>query len=86
MNFAMTDEPKQVISTQIPAPLLLDAKQAAALLGIGKTHLYALHSSGKIPLPVRLGRRTLWRAEELKSWISAGCPTRQKWISMQKGF
>jgi excisionase family DNA binding protein len=80
----MTEEPKQNIAMQMPEPLLLDAKQAAAMLGIGRTHLYALHSSGRLPLPLRLGRRTLWRADELKNWVSAGCPSRQKWIVMRE--
>ena len=79
----MTEEPKQDVAFQKPEPLLLDAKQAAAMLNIGRTHLYALHSSGQLPLPLRLGRRTLWRADELKKWVLAGCPSRQKWITMR---
>jgi predicted DNA-binding transcriptional regulator AlpA len=79
----MTSKSKQTVVSQMSEPLLLDAKQTSALLGIGRTHLYALHSSGRLPLPLRLGRRTLWRAEELKNWVLAGCPSRQKWLSMQ---
>lgn len=63
-------------------PLLLSADQAAAFLGIGRSHLYGLHSSGRLPLPVRLGRRTLWRRDELTTWVKAGCPARQKWDTM----
>ena len=81
----MTEVPKQNIAPQVPEPILLDAKQAALMLGIGKTHLYALHSSGRLPLPLRLGRRTLWRVDELKEWVSVGCPSCQKWIAMRGG-
>jgi predicted DNA-binding transcriptional regulator AlpA len=58
---------------------LLCDKEAAALLGIGRTLLWGLHNSGRLPLPVKLGRRTLWNFEELKAWTAAGCPARQKW-------
>jgi len=80
----MAKELEQNIDSQTAEPILLDAKQAAAMLSIGRTHLYALHSSGRLPLPLRLGRRTLWRADELKKWVSAGCPSRQKWIVMRE--
>jgi predicted DNA-binding transcriptional regulator AlpA len=40
--------------------LLLSAQDAAKLLGIGRSHFYGLHSSGRLgPLPVKLGRRAL---------------------------
>ncbi len=63
--------------------LLLSASDAAKLLGVGKSHLWALHSSGKIgPMPVKLGRRTLWVREDLKSWTAMGCPSRKQWQDM----
>ena len=65
--------------------LLLNAVEAAELLGIGRSHLYGLHASGRLPLPVKLGRRTLWRKQELSNWIDAGCPPRSKWAMMYKG-
>lgn len=37
--------------------LLLSAAKTAKLLGVGRTALYALNSSGRLPLPVRLGGR-----------------------------
>jgi len=64
-------------------PLLLSAVEAAELLGIGRSHLYSLNASGWLPLPVRLGRRTLWRKDELSRWVSAGCPERQRWEAIR---
>jgi len=64
--------------------ILLSAPEAAALCGVGRSLWYSLHSSGRIPLPVRLGRRTLWRKDELRDWTNAGCPNRDKW-HWQKG-
>ena len=65
--------------------LLLSADEAAALLGIGRTHFWGLHSSGRLPMPVRLGRRTLWVAEELRAWTENRLPNgelmnREQWI------
>ena len=60
--------------------LLLSAQDAAKLLGIGRSHFYGLHSSGRLgPLPVKLGRRALWNRKELEAWVEAGCPTREQW-------
>ena len=67
------------------APLLLDARAASALCGVSVRTWWALHSAGKTPLPVRLGRRTLWRADELADWCKAGCPARGRWENVKKG-
>ncbi|MBL7189956.1 MAG: helix-turn-helix domain-containing protein [Phycisphaerae bacterium] len=64
-------------------PLLLCAANAARVLGIGERHFHGLHSSGRLgPLPVRLGRRTLWSRIELEEWVkrdrsSVDSPTRR---------
>lgn len=71
-------------TTTGPAPLLVDAKTAARLCGgISLRTWWSLHSAAKTPLPVRLNRRTLWRAGELADWCKAGCPTRDRWQSMK---
>ena len=61
-------------------PLLLSADRAAKLIGVGRTHFYGMHGSGRLgPLPVRLGKRALWRRSELESWVNGGCPSRERW-------
>ena len=60
-------------------PLLLTAPEAAGMLGIGKSTFYRLHSSGRVPMPVRLGGAVRWRAGELTDWVAAGCPARARW-------
>lgn len=37
-----------------------------------------LNSSGRIPRPIHLGRRTLWSVEELRVWVAAGSPGRDR--------
>lgn len=60
--------------------LACTAKDAAELLGISRAQFWKLNSSGKVPLPVRLGAKApRWRVAELRSWLEAGCPDRASW-------
>jgi predicted DNA-binding transcriptional regulator AlpA len=63
---------------------LVDARIAARLCSVGKTLWFKLHSSGRCPMPVKLGRRTLWNIQELRAWVDAGCPCRLTWETMKK--
>ena len=65
--------------------LLIGAADAATMCGVSRSTWWALHSSGRVPLPVRLGRRTLWRRGELEAWIAAGCPARERWEAIREG-
>lgn len=51
-------------------PLLFGAKDAAKLLGIGERTLWKLTREGAFPI-VRVKNRTLWSAEDLRTWIDA---------------
>ena len=62
-----------------PGRLLVNAKQAAAICGKSLRTWRAWDSAGWIPRPVRIGRSTLWRLDELRNWAAAGCPRRDVW-------
>ncbi|MFH2002801.1 MAG: helix-turn-helix domain-containing protein [Planctomycetota bacterium] len=65
--------------------LLLTAQQVASLLGVGVSTLWSWHSAGRIPLPVRIGGKTTrWRVSEIEAWVQAGCPGRDRWLTMCK--
>jgi len=73
-------------STRVAVPpLLVGAIEAARLCGVSERTWWTLHAGGRCPLPVRLGRRTLWRADELPAWIAAGCPARDRWQAITGG-
>ncbi len=55
-------------------PLLVGAPEAARLSGISEPTWWRLHSAARVPAPVKLGGRTLWRSEELRRWVAVGCP------------
>ena len=59
-------------------PLLVDTEQAAAACGIGRATWFRLKSAGKTPAPVKLAGRVLYRVEDLKLWVSLGCPPRKE--------
>lgn len=62
-----------------PVPLLLTARQAARTCGKSLRTWRTWDAAGWIPRPVRIGRSTLWRADELCDWVAAGCPRRAEW-------
>jgi excisionase family DNA binding protein len=60
-------------------PLLVRDVEAARLLGISRGSFRKLHDQGKVPAPIRLGRRVLWRVAELIAWLDVGRPPRDRW-------
>jgi predicted DNA-binding transcriptional regulator AlpA len=64
-------------------PLLVDAGAAAKLCGVSKATWYRLMSAGKVPAPIRLGGRVLWRVRELELWTEHGCPDRAEWLRIK---
>jgi len=70
----MNDNSLTTPAPQADTPILVDAKAAAAMLGISRTHLFALKASGRLPAPIRLGRAIRWNRETLIQWCMEGCP------------
>lgn len=56
-------------------PLLVDVKQAASLLGIGRTTLYELINEGAIT-PVRIGKCVRFPLSDLERFVADGCVVR----------
>lgn len=71
------------VVTKDSSPLLITAREAAALCGRSLRCWRTWDSAGRIPRPVRIGRSTLWRAEELRRWVEAGCLRRAEWEAQQ---
>ena len=67
--------------TPAPAlePLLLSARDLAAMLRLGLRTVRSMDAAGKLPAPVRVGGSVRWRLDEVRSWINAGCPDRRTW-------
>lgn len=64
--------------TAVPEPLMLRADQASALCGLSVSTWYQL----QLPPSIKLGKARLWPMNTLKSWISLGCPTHEKYTQL----
>ena len=64
--------------------LLVDAKEAARLCSISRAGWFRLCSSGRTPRPIRLGARVLWLIDELRRWLEAGAPPRDRWEQIKE--
>jgi predicted DNA-binding transcriptional regulator AlpA len=60
-------------------PLLVTAKRAAVMCGKSLRTWRTWDAAGWIPRPIRIGRSTLWRTNEIRAWIACGCPRRAEW-------
>jgi predicted DNA-binding transcriptional regulator AlpA len=67
-------------------PLAIDCDGAAAALSISPSHFRALRAAGKFgPSPIRLGRAVRFDLAEIRGWLAAGCPGRERWIELKGG-
>lgn len=66
-------------------PILLSVADTAKALSISKPMLYQMISDGRFGLmSIRFGRKRLYPVDELKSWVKARCPNREKWMNQNK--
>ena len=61
-----------------------DARGLAQALGVSARHIAALHAQGRLPAPIRLGRRVVWVRAEIEDWLAAGAPARDRWEVMRE--
>lgn len=78
-----TETPRACACHDQDDPMLLNASSAAAALGISRSYFFQLAAALKVPAPMKLGRRSLWRRDELEEWVRAGCPSRAKWEAVR---
>ena len=58
---------------------LLNAKALAQILALSKRQIHRLDSSGRLPIPIRIGGAVRWSASEISDWLAAGAPNRTAW-------
>ena len=57
-----------------PAPLLVDAREAARLLNVSKRTIFRWAAGHVLPESIRLGGGRFWRYDDLAAWVEGGCP------------
>lgn len=78
-NPPIDEEPPARPGRPEPEPLVVDAKDLAVMLRIGLRSVRAWDAAGKLPRPLRISGRVLWRRAEIESWLVAGAPNRSEW-------
>jgi predicted DNA-binding transcriptional regulator AlpA len=61
---------------------VVDARRLAKLLSCGLRTVRTLDAAGKLPAPIRIGGRVVWRVGEIRAWLAVGAPDREKWAAM----
>ena len=54
----------------MPAPLLVRANDAAAMLGISRSTLYARIQKGRAPAPISWDGTTVWRVSDIEDFVN----------------
>lgn len=62
---------------------LLNAEVVGKMLSLSRRQIFRLNSSGKIPMPIRIGGAVRWSAQEISAWLAAGAPDRRTWEDMK---
>lgn len=63
-------------------PLVADARRLARLLCCGLRTVRTWDAAGKLPAPLRVGGRVVWRLAEIRAWLRAGAPDRETWAAI----
>jgi predicted DNA-binding transcriptional regulator AlpA len=71
-------------SAQALEPLAVRGDEAARLAGISPRLWRGLDSAAKVPRGVRLGRAKVWIVAELRDWLAAGAPSRDRWETLRE--
>jgi predicted DNA-binding transcriptional regulator AlpA len=64
------------------SPLVVDARRLAKLLCAGIRTVRTWDAAGKLPAPIRIGGRVVWRVAEIRAWLGAGAPDRETWAAI----
>jgi prophage regulatory protein len=79
LRISAADPPLPKNSRRRLLPLVVDARRLAKLLCAGIRTVRSWDSSGKLPAPIRIGGRVVWRVDEIREWLEAGAPCRDEW-------
>ncbi len=65
------------------SPLVVDARRLARLLCCGIRTVRTWDAAGRLPAPLRIGGRVVWRVDEIRVWLDAGAPDRETWAAIR---
>lgn len=65
------------------SPLVVAASRLAPLLDASIRTVRTWDAAGKLPAPIRIGGRVVWRLDEIRDWLNAGAPDRETWTALR---
>ena len=71
---------------KVSEPLILRTQSLAELLDVSQLTIRRWEKDGKLPKSYKIGGIKIWRREEIVSWVNAGSPSAEDWISMGMGM
>jgi predicted DNA-binding transcriptional regulator AlpA len=70
--------------TTTSAPVLIDGAEVCRLASIGPTLFHAMRKSGLFgPRVIRIGAAVRFDASEVRAWLLAGCPAKNRWAFLR---
>jgi len=79
ISFRRLDESPTPAKRPGPCPLLVAARRLAPMLDVGLRTVRSWDAAGKLPAPLRISGKVLWRVDEISDWLAAGAPDRKTW-------
>lgn len=53
--------------------LTVGAPHACRILDVSLSFFYENISTGRIPKPIKIGKKSLWSVKVLEAWVAGGC-------------
>lgn len=72
-------KPPQLVAGGFEDDGMFGPSDVARLLLVSRAKFFRMASRGEIPEPIRFGRSVRWPKSEIRRWIAARCPKRDKW-------
>jgi len=66
-------------------PLVVTGPEAARICRVSERTWRSMNAAGRCPRPIHIGRRRLWVVAELRAWVAAGAPARERWEAARAG-
>ena len=60
-------------------PLVVDARRLGKFLCAGLRTVRSWDAAGRLPAPIHIGGKVVWRMDEIRDWLAAGAPRRDEW-------
>lgn len=62
---------RAVATTSELKALALSLRDVVRVTSLSRAHVYALIVKGNFPAPAKVGRRSIWDANEVEAWVRA---------------